>query len=355
MLKNVTICGYNVREINLVLAEDNTPLYSVGDLMMPMGFTRYSAASRVRSIPELTHTKIKLPSTAQAIHVVTPEGVLALAETGKCRTNFVSEFRSYCQKEGIPLPDPEVTPDGPAVFNGIEITFEDDVLVSLTDMWKADGSRQAKKPVHFLKTDGTVEFIEQIREEIKGKESYLLRSIPGRGGGTYAHWKIAVQYAAFLSPKFASWMADLVRVRFIEINDPEQGAKLYRERAITDRMNKTGCSREQAIHYFEKSLVARKTVSSQICRFVPNARKHIAEITDHLNMGFIGMRAQDIKKTRGVSQTRESFTLAEQMGVAFLEQCMIDHIDQVRYEADPYHLRDMAYSNGQKCRAMMVR
>ena len=79
--------------------------------------------------------------------------------------------------------------------SGVEITFEDDVLVSLTDMWKADGSVVHKHPTEWRRKQTVQRFIEQIQEELRVGKSRLIHKVKGKGKdqGTFAHWKTAVQ------------------------------------------------------------------------------------------------------------------------------------------------------------------
>ena len=38
----------------------------------------------------------------------------------------------------------------------------------------------------------------------------------GKGGGTYAHWKLGLAYTAFLNPEIHSWFMEIVKERFLE-------------------------------------------------------------------------------------------------------------------------------------------
>jgi hypothetical protein len=56
----------------------------------------------------------------------------------------------------------------------------------------------------WLSNQETEEFIQQIQKETKSPKSGILRNKRGRAGGTFAHWKIALVYAEFLSAKIHS-------------------------------------------------------------------------------------------------------------------------------------------------------
>lgn len=80
----------------------------------------------------------------------------------------------------------------------------DDGMYSLTDMWKSDGANQSNKPAHWLKTDRIKQLIETIGKLRKGNDPYLylLKTTPGRYGGTWACKELVIAYAEYLSPEF---------------------------------------------------------------------------------------------------------------------------------------------------------
>ncbi len=104
------------------------------------------------------------------------------------------------------------------VYDEMEIRFKDDELMNLTQMWRAVDGKDYQKPVMWLRKTSSVNFIKTLEKQLKGVkkaplkmtskrylESYLLKTVKGRYGGTYAHWQIALQYARYLDPEFAIW------------------------------------------------------------------------------------------------------------------------------------------------------
>lgn len=83
------------------------------------------------------------------------------------------------------------------VFDGIEIGGREDDLC-LTDIWKAVGSPETKRPGLWLQQDGTKEFIKFISELENITQDYILRTTRGRNGKTWAHWQIGLAYAKTL-------------------------------------------------------------------------------------------------------------------------------------------------------------
>ena len=75
----------------------------------------------------------------------------------------------------------------------------DDGLVSLTDIFKASGECDAnKEPAQWARYSGS-QFIEFVSENLNMGKSHIYKTTRGKGGGTYAHWQIALAYAKYLS------------------------------------------------------------------------------------------------------------------------------------------------------------
>ena len=126
------------------------------------------------------------------------------------------------------------------VYQGVEISFKDNEVVSLTNMWKAAGSVQKKLPAHWLENRSTQELLQQFQTETNYPISDILNKTVGKGGGTYAHWKLGLSYAGFLSPEIHSWYMDVVKERFEETADPDLIIERYRE-----QFRKKGMSEDQ--------------------------------------------------------------------------------------------------------------
>lgn len=93
---------------------------------------------------------------------------------------------------------------------GQSISTNEQGLVSLTDLWKAAGSKNHEKPSLWLLQEKTSQFIGTVEENLKGRKDDLLKSTRGRhNGGTFAHWQIALAYAEWLSPKLHMAVNDI--------------------------------------------------------------------------------------------------------------------------------------------------
>lgn len=105
-------------------------------------------------------------------------------------------------------------PTSPLAFGGAVIHDRGDML-SLTDMWRAAGADDAKRPAEWLRQDATKAFAEVVAGTLDMGHAHIYSKRGGRGigGVTFAHWQIALAYAKYLSPEFHMWCNTVVRER----------------------------------------------------------------------------------------------------------------------------------------------
>lgn len=96
----------------------------------------------------------------------------------------------------------------PLQFNGVGI-HERGEMLSLTDMWKAAGADQSKRPVEWLRSKDAQAFCEHL--ELMVGNSHLFEVGRGRSSATFAHWQVGLAYAKYLSPEFHLWCNKIVR------------------------------------------------------------------------------------------------------------------------------------------------
>lgn len=107
------------------------------------------------------------------------------------------------------------------IIGGTAIRTNPDGLVSLNDIHAAaqaegmadgkyDPRQWSRKP--FSRKSGTSgkvsesggpgwDFIETVSGALNVRSEHIMKTQRGKGGGTYAHWQIALAYAKYLSPK----------------------------------------------------------------------------------------------------------------------------------------------------------
>jgi hypothetical protein len=95
------------------------------------------------------------------------------------------------------------------VYNGTAIR-EREEMMSLTDMWRAAGSPDEKRPAQWARYQGA-EFIAFLADALNMRSEHISITRRGRGGGTYAHWQVALAYAKYLSSEFHVWCNTVVR------------------------------------------------------------------------------------------------------------------------------------------------
>lgn len=99
-------------------------------------------------------------------------------------------------------------------YNGSKISFahDENIMVNATEMAKPFG----KRPVDWLKTQSAIEFIKALTE-VKILTSPDFQSVTVvKGGttesqGTWMHEDVALEFARWLSPKFAIWCNDRIK------------------------------------------------------------------------------------------------------------------------------------------------
>lgn len=86
-------------------------------------------------------------------------------------------------------------------WNGIDIDGKNEML-SLTAMWRSEGSPDGKRPARWLETEQATRFIEFIADTLNIAKNDIYKTTRGRDGATMAHWQIAMAYAKYLSHPF---------------------------------------------------------------------------------------------------------------------------------------------------------
>lgn len=84
-----------------------------------------------------------------------------------------------------------------------------DGMPSLTDLWKEAGSPSNKSPYDWKITDSGKTFIATAAKILNTVLNRIIKTSKGKGGGTFAHPQIAVEYAQYLDPKLAVYVNEL--------------------------------------------------------------------------------------------------------------------------------------------------
>lgn len=94
-------------------------------------------------------------------------------------------------------------------YEGSNVTFSrgENVMVNATQMAKPFG----KKAKDFIKLQQTKEFMQVLSEGKKIPSTELVQVTHGDNGGTWMHEDVAMEFARWLSPKFAIWTNDRIK------------------------------------------------------------------------------------------------------------------------------------------------
>jgi hypothetical protein len=72
------------------------------------------------------------------------------------------------------------------------------------------GSPDSRNPGQWKRLPSTTRLIKQLVREHNMDKSHIIKSTKGKGGETVAHYKIALEYAGYLSVEFKSWMLGII-------------------------------------------------------------------------------------------------------------------------------------------------
>lgn len=120
----------------------------------------------------------------------------------------------------------------PFDFEGHAVSFNTDGWINATEAARKWG----KRPKNFLVLDSTIDYMREVAEELyadqeltKGQISALLVRVDrGRSGGTWLHPELGVEFARWLTPKFARWcdrqIKALIRQQSMAITDQQVAA-----------------------------------------------------------------------------------------------------------------------------------
>lgn len=220
-------------------------------------------------------------------------------------------------------------------FNGFLISGNrEDKLINLTEIWKAVGEPRYKDPRKWLSHDSSAEFIQTLAKQLslsiyqnvlsEDIIKEIVRTKKGKGGGTWAHWQIALAYAKYLNPELHLAVNEWAK-RFVE---EEKDPELAVDRAVKNwkRQGKD-----------EKWIATRlqgKVVRNQLTETLA---LHGCEGTDYANCTnaiytpLLGGTAKQVKEQRGIQihkNLRDNLSLKEIFAVGLAEVIASEDIEQ---------------------------
>lgn len=216
-----------------------------------------------------------------------------------------------------------------------------DGLVSLTDIWKAantnnmttgklDPRKWSQKPM--AKTSGSTgkvsisggpgnEFINKVAELHNVNAADIIVSTKGKGGGTFAHWQIALAYAKYLSPALHMQVNEIFMR--VQSSDPTLVGEMA-ERANPEQL-KTMQARVNGIP-------VRKDFTSTLASHDVHGAG-FGMCTNAIYQPIIGGTATEVKKTRNLpvkSNLRAHLSSAELIMTSMAELIASRDIEATR-------------------------
>ena len=101
-------------------------------------------------------------------------------------------------------------------------------MVSLNRIYEISGTPKNKDPRQWIRLPTT----KSVMESMNVGKSHILKTKRGEGGGTWAHWQLALSYAQYLSPELHLAVNQVFKDRLEETIDPELGISRGKERAV---------------------------------------------------------------------------------------------------------------------------
>lgn len=205
--------------------------------------------------------------------------------------------------------------------NGVKIVADANDHASLTSIWKAGGSDNAKTPARFLRNAHAAEFIESLAGNLKVQICTLTRTVRGgKASGVWAHWQIGMAYAKWIDPNFHQ----VVNAGFLRWLQEERNPSLKLERGVKKLLDQ-GYTEEWVEARF-RGVVARKQLTSTMqdhnCHPTGKINPY-AEATRSVTLAAIGKTPSEFRSEKGLVKksqpTRDHMTSRELMRIAFAE------------------------------------
>jgi len=126
----------------------------------------------------------------------------------------------------------------PFSFGGVVIRQDNQGRICLTDLWKAAGKNRSQRPAAWLALPTTVGFLAATERFLKVDKSDLLVSAAGRGGSTFGHRQLALEYAQYLSADLSVVVNQVFIERQVEEQNPDKlldrAEAAYRRRGFSE-------------------------------------------------------------------------------------------------------------------------
>lgn len=202
-------------------------------------------------------------------------------------------------------------------------------LWSLIFFWELAGKPENQRPAQWMRLPETVKLIEQLSKELNVGKSHIIKTSRGKGGGTFAHWKLALDYAGYLSVELRSAYYDWVRDRIEEESNPDLAASRGVDRAIAGwkRQGKSDDWIEKRLSTIANRHDFTKTLQEHGC----TKGFQFGACTNAIYKPVLGGTAEAVKESRGIKKSgklRDSLSRVELMAVGLAEAIAAEKMEQ---------------------------
>lgn len=214
-------------------------------------------------------------------------------------------------------------------YNGFELDLSGDRLVDLNLLWQMSQAPETQSPRRWVSLPDTKKLVEQIGKELNVDKSVILKSKRGKGGGTIGHYKLAIEYAGYLSVELRSLFLGWIKDRIEEESNPELAVKRGQDRAIA-QWRKQGKS-EEWIDTRLRGISDRHTFTDSLQEHGVNKGFEFAGCTNAIYEPILGGTAKEIKEQRNLPakrSLREGMSRAELAAVQLAEIVASDRMDK---------------------------
>ncbi|MGO4416819.1 KilA-N domain-containing protein [Cupriavidus sp. KB_39] len=194
------------------------------------------------------------------------------------------------------------------VVGSTEVRQNTDGLVSLTDLFqaavaqdltssKADAREWSRPPRE--KASGTTgrvtisggpgwDFIQAVAGALNVDASHIIKAARGKGGGTYAHWQIALAYAKYLSPQL-----------HMQVNEVYARAKVGDVTLADEIADRATPQQQEWLAKRVQGKVARSKLTSTLNEHGVTGRGY-GDCTNAIYKGLLGGTKKDVCVANGV-------------------------------------------------------
>ncbi len=194
------------------------------------------------------------------------------------------------------------------MLGSIEIRQDEKGLVSLTDIYRAAESKgltSGKRNPSDWSREAGAPFIEFVAEQLHTRKAGIYktsRARADRGGGTYAHWQIALAYAKYLSPEL-----------HMQVNEVYARAKSGDVTLADEIAERASPQQQQWLLKRMQGKVARSELTSTLAKHGVVGRGY-ADCTNAIYRNVLGGSKKDICAVRGI-EYQKNRSLRDQMNV----------------------------------------